>query len=312
LISNWLETTASEDVNAKPKLFLELFRPPVVFFKYSESSSVHIQKLKTIKTRKSNPKLQDNANLKCIKPIFSLTPNGKICMSLLADVASPYLGAFVTGLLYGLAYCTASCLPVVASYIAGVGLGFRQSIKITVIFNGGRIVAYTMIGMFIALFSGLMGFFVSESAITPFQVYSSIIFGVVTIIVGAMLMWQTRKRKTSYTCKTDIPRVVTRIKRYGIGFGAFALGFTRGIVICAPLILMLTASLTLVDPLGSVAIAALFGIGTSISPILVLGGVTGWLLEKAPLFRKWISIAGGIVLILIGFTTVYSSIIQMA
>jgi len=234
-------------------------------------------------------------------------------MSLIPDIANPYLSAFVGGLVFGLAYCTASCLPVVAGYIAGVGSGFKQSVKITAIFNAGRIIAYTLIGALIGLFSSLLRVFVSEDAITPFQLYSSLAFGIVTIAIGGMLMWQTKKVSSNCECKaTDATINTGRIKRYGIAFGAFTLGFSRGLVVCTPLILLLTTSLTLVDPAGSVAIAVLFGLGTSISPILILGGVTGWLLNKAPLFRKWISIAGGILLILLGVVAVYGSIIQIS
>jgi threonine/homoserine/homoserine lactone efflux protein len=57
--------------------------------------------------------------------------------------------------------------------------------------------------------------------------------------------------------------------------------------------------------------ATLFGLGTTVSPILVLGGATGWLLNKAPLFRKWISIAGGAILIVLGIVTIVSSITQL-
>jgi sulfite exporter TauE/SafE len=124
-------------------------------------------------------------------------------------------------------------------------------------------------------------------------------------------MYNMRKPKTGCDCKNDASTTATRIKRYGIDFGAFTLGFTRGLIICTPLILLLTTSLTLVDAAGSVAVAVLFGLGTSISPILVLGGLTGWLLNKAPLFRKWISIAGGLVLILLGALSVYSSLTQI-
>jgi sulfite exporter TauE/SafE len=91
-------------------------------------------------------------------------------MSLLPAIANPYLSAFVGGLVFGLAYCTASCLPIVAGYIAGVGSGFKQSVKITAIFNGGRIIAYTLIGLIIGLFGEVLRFFVSEDAITPFQI----------------------------------------------------------------------------------------------------------------------------------------------
>jgi sulfite exporter TauE/SafE len=232
-------------------------------------------------------------------------------MSLLPAIANPYLSAFVGGLVFGLAYCTASCLPVVAGYIAGVGSGFKQSVKITAIFNGGRIIAYTLIGLIIGLFGEVLRFFVSEDAITPFQIYSSLAFGLVTMVIGGVLMWQTRKPKGCDCKPADTAAAAGRIKRYGVDFGAFTLGFTRGLIICTPLILLLTTSLTLVDAAGSVAVAVLFGIGTSISPILILGGVTGWLLNKAPLFRKWISITGGLILILLGALSVYSSITQI-
>jgi len=48
-----------------------------------------------------------------------------------------------------------------------------------------------------------------------------------------------------------------------------------------------------------------------LSPMLLLGGVTGWLLNKAPLFRKWVSIAGAGILILLGLVTLISSMIQL-
>jgi len=231
-------------------------------------------------------------------------------MSLISEIANPYLGAFVGGLFFGLAYCTASCLPVVAGYIAGVGSGFKQSVKITLIFNSGRIIAYALIGALIGLFTGLLGFFVSAETISPFQIYSSLAFGLVTVAIGVILLFQARKTRSD--CGSlDMAVATVRIRRFGVDFGAFTLGFTRGLIVCAPLILLLSASLTLVDPVGSIAIAVLFGLGTTISPILILGGVTGWLLSKAPLFRKWISMAGGIILILLGIVSVFSSLTQM-
>lgn len=231
-------------------------------------------------------------------------------MSLIPELANPYLYALVSGLVFGLGYCTASCLPVVAGYIAGVGSGFKQSVKITLIFNAGRVVAYTLIGALIGLFGGLLQLFVTKEAISPFQIYSSLAFGLVTVAIGVVLMFQARK--TSCTCNApDIQVAQSRIRRFGVDFGAFTLGFTRGLIICIPLILILTTTMTLVNPAGSIAIATLFGLGTAISPILILGGVTGWLLNKAPLFRKWIAITGGIILIILGTISVYNSLIQV-
>jgi sulfite exporter TauE/SafE len=233
-------------------------------------------------------------------------------MSVVSGIANPFLGAFASGLVFGLAYCTASCLPVVAGYIAGIGSGFKQSVRLTLVFNAGRVVAYSLIGALIGMFGGVLTFFVSEEAIAPFQVYASVAFGLATAAIGVYLMLQVRKTKTGCECsQPQVAAATNRMQRYGVDFGAFTLGFTRGLIICAPLILLLSTSFTLVDAAGSVGIAFLFGLGTTISPILLLGGVTGWLLNKAPLFRKWISIAGGIVLLLMGIVSVYTALTQV-
>ena len=228
-------------------------------------------------------------------------------MSLIPEISNPYLGAFVGGLLYGLVVCTASCLPIVTSYIAGVGAGFGRGVKISLIFNSGRVLAYALIGGLVGLFSSLFRLFVSDTAISPFQVYSSIAFGVVTIVIGASIYLKSRK---PCDCNAQSAKTVAK-GRFGFDIGAFSLGLSRGLVVCPPLIALLIYSLPFASPAGSVGIAVLFGLGTTLSPILLLGGVTGWLLNKAPLFRRWISIAGAAVLVVLGIITIVSSITQL-
>jgi sulfite exporter TauE/SafE len=232
-------------------------------------------------------------------------------MSLIPDLSNPYLGAFTGGLLYGLVVCTASCLPIVTSYIAGVGAGFGKSIKITLIFNSGRVLAYALIGGLIGLFSGLFRLFISDAVISPFQIYSSLAFGIVTIVIGISIFLKARKPCDCNVQDTKTIVAYPRIGRFGFDVGAFSLGLSRGLIVCPPLIALLIYSLPFANPLGSVGIAVLFGLGTAISPIVLLGGVTGWLLNKAPLFRKWISIAGGTALVALGIITMVGSLIQL-
>ncbi len=232
-------------------------------------------------------------------------------MSYMADIANPYLGAFVTGLLYSLAACTASCLPVVAGYIAGVGSGFKRSIKITMFFNSGRLLAYALIGTITGLFSGLLHYFISDMFFSPFQIYSSIVFGVITILIGVMVM--LKARKPSCACSGQTTQNIAPVKkigRFGVDFGAFSLGLTRGLILCPALMLLLFPSIPFTSPIDSVGIAVFFGLGTMISPLLLIAGVTGWLLNKAPLFQKWISIAGGIILILLGIFSMLNLVMQ--
>jgi uncharacterized protein len=231
-------------------------------------------------------------------------------MSVIPEISNPYLGSFAIGLIYGLGVCTASCLPVLAGYIAGIGAGFRKGVKVTLIFNSGRILAYALIGILIGLLSGLITI-VAPGVLSPFQIYSSIVFGSITIAIGASLLLKAGK---PYECNLKDANLATleKNRRFGFDFGAFTLGLSRGLIICPPLVsLLLLYALPFSSPVGTMTLAVLFGLGTTISPLLVLGGLTGWLLSKAPLFRKWISIAGAAVLMVLGIITIVSSVIQL-
>ncbi|MCW3996481.1 MAG: sulfite exporter TauE/SafE family protein [Candidatus Bathyarchaeota archaeon] len=229
-------------------------------------------------------------------------------MSLTPEISNPYLGSFTIGLLYGLGVCTAACLPYVAGYIAGTGADFRKGVKATLLFSSGRILAYALIGALIGFFSELVTLAVQD-AIRPFQVYSSMVFGAITIVIGITLLLKARKPVDCSLQSTSTLASMKRLNRFGFDFGAFSLGLSRGLVICPPLLaLLLLYALPVASPLGSMTLAILFGLGTAISPLLLLGGVTGWLLNKAPLFRKWISMAGAAVLIGLGALTIVSSL----
>ena len=232
-------------------------------------------------------------------------------MSLIPQLSNPYTGAFAGGLLYGLAVCTASCLPYIASYIAGIGAGFRKGFGLTLVFSSGRIAGYALIGAVVGLFSGLFRLFVSATAFSPFQVYASLAFGVVTIIIGVSVLVKSRRPCEGKTSNTK--SMVAHEKKGWLGFdlGAFSLGLSRGLIICPPLIALLVYSLPFSTPIGSLSLAVLFGLGTALSPMLFLGGVTGWLLSKAPLFRKWVSIGGAAVLIMLGASSLINSLIHM-
>jgi len=227
-------------------------------------------------------------------------------MSFVPEIPNPFLAAFASGLFYGLAFCTSACLPYVASYIAGIGAGFRKGLLVTLAYNSGRIIAYAMIGGAIAILSGAFRLFLSESSFLPFQRYSSFAFGIVTIVIGVTILARVRKPLCTHTSSGGIPQRPTILGRK-FDFGAFSLGLSRGLVICPALLALLVSSLPFATPIDSFAIAVLFGLGTALSPLIILGGATGWLLNKAPLFRKWISMFGGFILIAFGVGSIWMS-----
>jgi sulfite exporter TauE/SafE len=215
-------------------------------------------------------------------------------------VPSTYLEALTIGLLYGTIFCTSECLPIIASYIAGTGAGFRKGVVITLIYNSGRVLSYALIGGIVGLIGGSVNFLLDETALTSFRIYSAYFIGLITILIGIHILLKAKKNSG---CQKECESI-DEWKVGRLDVRAFTLGLSRGLIICPPLFALLAYSIPFGSPLDSLALAVLFGLGTSISPMLLLGGVTGWLLNKAPLFRKWLSILGGVGLIALGIGTI--------
>ncbi|MGW8180676.1 MAG: sulfite exporter TauE/SafE family protein [bacterium] len=227
-------------------------------------------------------------------------------MSLLPGIPNPYVQALAVGVLYGIVFCTSSCLPYLASYIAGVSADFRKGVIVTLIYNAGRVSAYALIGVLLGLLSGMFRFAVTESSLAVFQQYSSYVFGLVTIVIGVTILLKSQRK--SPVCAPENNETLSAKKTGRFDLRAFSLGLSRGLIVCPPLALLLLYSVPFGAPVDSFFVALLFGLGTTLSPMLLLGGVTGWLLNKAPLFRKWISIAGGGTLVALGVLAITNSI----
>lgn len=226
-------------------------------------------------------------------------------MALLEQISNPYLGSLFLGVFYGLTFCTSICLPYISSYIAGISAGFRKGVKVTAIYNSGRIAAYAVIGGL----TGLFKTFVSDSLFSSYQKYSSLVFGVAVVLIGINILFKKHSDGACTMQKLEPQGVFNTVKQR-FDFRAFSMGFTRGFVLCPPLIAVLLYGVTSSPPINSTLLAVLFGLGTAISPLLFLGGMTGWLLEKAPLLRKWISKIGGAILILLGVAVILPAIIE--
>jgi len=209
-------------------------------------------------------------------------------------------------MLYGLTFCTSVCLPYVISYIAGIGAGFRKGVMVTSIYNSGRVTAYALIGGLAGLFKTL----VSDAFFLSYQKYSPIAFGFAIILIGASMF--LRKKSSTGTCIIEKREHLGITKKLTQKFDirAFSMGFTRGLVLCPPLIALLLAALAL-SQTNIIMLAVLFGLGTAVSPLLILGGATGWLLNKAPLFSRWISKISAGILIMLGLDVLLNVIIYL-
>ena len=214
-------------------------------------------------------------------------------MTVLQQISNPYLASLSLGLLYGLTFCTSACLPYILSYIAGIGAGFRKGVIVTTIYNSGRILAYAIIGTA----AGLLSAMISEEVFLSYQNYSSVAFAAVIVVIGVTILMKKSAACNCATKQHDPLGVSKLTQRFDIR--AFFMGFTRGLILCPPLIAVILYAVTF-SQLDCTILAVLFGVGTALSPLMFLGGATGWLLNKAPLFRKWLSRIGGTVLVFLG------------
>jgi len=214
---------------------------------------------------------------------------------LLPEIADPYLASLTLGVIYGLTTCTAACLPYLASYIAGVGAGFRRGFTIALTFSSGRILAYSMLAGLVVIIRGLL----SNLYLITFQKYASVISGTVIAVIGLSILF--RKKSSPCNCKQETLGGLKTSNKLSQFFdpSAFLMGFTRSFLVCPPLVAVLLYAMVSFSPLGCIAITVLFGLGTTLSPLLLFSGTIGWLFNKSPSYSKWISKIAGVILILL-------------
>ena len=141
-----------------------------------------------------------------------------------------------------------------------------------------------------------------------YQQYSSVAFGAVIIVIGVTIIM-----KKFGTCTCTVPEpdrlgISKLTSRFDIR--AFSMGFTRGLILCPHLVALLLYAVTF-SQVDCTILAVLFGVGTALSPFLLLAGATGWLLNKAPLFSKWLSRIGGIALIVMGLGVLLGALLEI-
>lgn len=157
---------------------------------------------------------------------------------------------FFLGIAYGTTVCSLSCLPILAPCVLSTGRGFRDGLSLSFSFMQGKVLAYSFMGGLAALFGSS---FLNASSAQQ-------ILGLVLIIMGIMLPFMNR-RKCSSTCEQPNRKLPF-----------FTLGLSTSLVPCPPLIAILTTAAARGDVVSGSLYGALFGIGLTISPLLLAGG----------------------------------------
>ena len=227
------------------------------------------------------------------------------------DPAQPALSALLLGMVYGATFCTLTCSPFIASYIIGTDRGTRRGVWLSVIFNSGRVATYGVLGLLVGLAGGA---FLVEGV---YSRWGALVFGLAVAVIGLWIAVRRRPSAAGCACgpgATWTQRFLHRLEpREGDGgeLSAASMGLLIGLVPCPPLVALLVFSAAVGSAAMGLVLGVLFGIGTVVSPIIVVAAAAGWfsdrLAKEAPLLTSGVRRMAGVLLVVLGVWTVYNA-----
>jgi len=218
------------------------------------------------------------------------------------------VSSFFAGLLTFLAPCTLPLVPAYLGFISGVDqkeLKNPETAKVAQrkIFRNGLAFILGFSSIFI-LFGVLAGF--AGTALAPYRIWLTRIGGVLVILFGLFMLGFFRLSFFQTDKRIPIPSWLTLGKPSSSFFigGTFALGWTPcvGPILGSILLLAGTSGTALTGGL----MLAVFSFGLAI-PFLVIAfafSKATIYIEKISKYLKWVSVVGGIFLIVLGFLLV--------
>jgi sulfite exporter TauE/SafE len=190
-------------------------------------------------------------------------------------------GLFILGVSFGAGPCLASCGPLVLCYIAGSGKNTLKALISYTLFSLARISVYIVLALLL--------YFLGQVVLARFMSgFSKAVFvagGIFIILVGIFL---GLGKKLKY----DRGSILT-------------LGLVTGLVPCAPLLsILFYTALIAKSWLASVFYALAFGIGTFLSPLILLvllaGRLPAFLPKDKELYRRIFNLICGAITIFLG------------
>ncbi len=207
---------------------------------------------------------------------------------------------FLSGLVLGSGPCLGFCAPILTSFIATYKPSLRKALISYLFFSSGKLVSYMVMGALCGIFSGILksGFFTNYFNITNIALGFFILFiGVLTIISKEPLS----SKYCSFFSKGNL-------KNTGI------LGLLAGFSPCLPLLGILNYIIIISrSALEGLFYAFVFGLGTSISPVILLVALSGKLagnFSNNNKIKTLIKIVSSLILIYLGTNIVFQRFIR--
>lgn len=192
---------------------------------------------------------------------------------------------FLLGLSLGLTACAVTCLPFIGSWAIGRADGQQTGYIDALSFLSGRLLAYTALG---GLAGGLGAVLVRQLAAG----YGHLAIGLSSLLAAAWLLWPARRS------------LCGPIRRMG-SLSPFVLGISLTLIPCAPLATLLAASAAAGQSMDGAFKGFLFGLGTMITPMLLIIPATAslgrTLRSSQPWLWLWLRVGAGLTLTVLGY-----------
>jgi len=209
------------------------------------------------------------------------------------------LSFFLLGLSFGAGPCMASCGPILLSYIVGTGKDTEKSVVSYALFSISRVSVYLVLGVLVFW----AGKFITENLVNTISKYVYIGGGIFVVLMGVLMI--SGNRIEWGVCSFLHKKLLHHDKK-----SVLLLGLVTGFAPCAPL-LALFSYIALVSKswVTSVIYALSFGIGTIISPLLLLAAFAGLipslLKGKSELFGRIFNVLCGVIIIILGLRLIF-------
>lgn len=208
---------------------------------------------------------------------------------------------FVTGVLFGSGPCISSCGPLLVSYVAGSRKGLAGSLIVYTIFSCARIAVYLALSLAIFLF----GEFAATNWLGGAYKYIFISGGIFIIAIGIFMVFD--KSQEMKICRLFKEKFLEKDNK-----SVVALGLLAGLLPCAPFLAVLSyVALVSKTWVSSLLYSFSFGVGTFVSPLLLLVMIIGIFPKlnfyHKPWFSKTISLISGLVMIFLGIKLILSA-----
>lgn len=200
---------------------------------------------------------------------------------------------FLSGLVLGSGPCLLTCGPILISYIVATGKNPRQAFFFWLLFSLSRILVYIFLGVSVFL----LGEFLVRQNLLFLGGYIYLLSGIIIILIGLFTIISNVGEKNRL-CSSISKLLEQRLSKVS----PITMGLILGLLPCAPLLAVLSyIGLVSFSWQVSILYSLIFGVGTLISPLVLLslgaGVIPKILFNKPKAYRALRYISGSIIIL---------------